>query len=275
MIASIIAAGASLAANAINNHRMMRNFYENRNYNTPASQMSRFRQAGLNPHLIYTQTNESAPPPNTNPADLSSLGNAATELSEYQNIKKSKAEVSNLEKTNEQIDAQIVSTYLDNELKQKEINWYDVKTSADVNLVQEQANVAKKTIEQMDKNIENIVANTAKLKRETKKIDFDQFIETFNAILANKQFQLDCDKLGLEKEKFEESIRQFNENNWQKDLLYQFFNGLSENGIRDFAKQFGVTIKSYLFGAQDSTNNGASTNRSNWYKNVKKWRNSH
>lgn len=63
MIASLIAAGASLAANAINNRRILRNFYENRHYNTPAAQMGRFRAAGLNPNLIYTQTNESDSPP--------------------------------------------------------------------------------------------------------------------------------------------------------------------------------------------------------------------
>ena len=167
MIASLIAAGASLAANAINNKRIMRNFYENRHYNTPAAQMGRFRAAGLNPHLIYSQTNESDSPPTTSAADLSALGNIPSELSQYQDIKKSKAEVNNLEKANQQIDKQIEQIVLDNILRQKEIDWFDIKNTADLDLIKAQAAKTKKDIEALDKTIENIIANTAKVTRET------------------------------------------------------------------------------------------------------------
>lgn len=247
MIASLIAAGASLAANAINNKRIMRNFYENRHYNTPAAQMGRFRAAGLNPNLIYSQTNESDSPPTTSAADLSALGNIPSELSQYQDIKKSKAEVNNLEKANQQIDKQIEQIVLDNILRQKEIDWFDIKNTADLDLIKAQAAKTKKDIEALDKTIENIIANTAKVTRETQKIDFDQFIETFNAILANKQFQLDVQRFNLNKDQFEEMKRQFNESNWQKDFLYEFFCSLTESGdAKDLPRALGTTVKKWF-----------------------------
>ena len=247
MIASLIAAGASLAANVINNQRIMRNFYENRHYNTPAAQMGRFRAAGLNPNLIYSQTNESDSPPTTSAADLSALGNIPSELSQYQDIKKSKAEVNNLEKANQQIDKQIEQIVLDNILRQKEIDWFDIKNTADLDLIKAQAAKTKKDIEALDKTIENIIANTAKVTRETQKIDFDQFIETFNAILANKQFQLDVQRFNLNKDQFEEMKRQFNESNWQKDFLYEFFGSLTESGdAKDLPRALGTTVKKWF-----------------------------
>ena len=281
MIASLIAAGASLAANAINNNRIMRNYYENRHYNTPASQMGRFRAAGLNPHLIYTQTNESAPPPSTQAADLSALGNIPSELESYQNINKSKAEVSNLEKTNQQLDRQIEQIVLDNILRQKEIDWFDIKNTSDLDLVKSQAAKTKKDIEALDKTIENIIANTAKVTRETKKIDFNQFIETFNSILSNKQFQLDVQRFNLSKEQFEEMKRQFNESNWQKDFLYQFFGSLTDSGNpTDLPKALGTTVKKWF---SDNISDTVTIPEKwknvkgyeNWIKNHRNWQKSH
>lgn len=278
MIASLIAAGASLAANAINNKRIMRNFYENRHYNTPAAQMGRFRAAGLNPHLIYSQTNESDSPPTTSAADLSALGNIPSELSQYQDIKKSKAEVNNLEKANQQIDKQIEQIVLDNILRQKEIDWFDIKNTADLDLIKAQAAKTKKDIEALDKTIENIIANTAKVTRETQKIDFDQFIETFNAILANKQFQLDVQRFNLNKDQFEEMKRQFNESNWQKDFLYEFFGSLTESGdARDLPRALGTTVKKWF---SDNISDTVTIPEKwknvkgyeNWIKNRRNWR---
>ena len=278
MIASLIAAGASLAANAINNKRIMRNFYENRHYNTPAAQMGRFRAAGLNPHLIYSQTNESDSPPTTSAADLSALGNIPSELSQYQDIKKSKAEVNNLEKANQQIDKQIEQIVLDNILRQKEIDWFDIKNTADLDLIKAQAAKTKKDIEALDKTIENIIANTAKVTRETQKIDFDQFIETFNAILANKQFQLDVHRFNLNEDQFEEMKRQFNESNWQKDFLYEFFGSLTESGdARDLPRALGTTVKKWF---SDNISDTVTIPEKwknvkgyeNWIKNRRNWR---
>ena len=278
MIASLIAAGASLAANAINNKRIMRNFYENRHYNTPAAQMGRFRAAGLNPHLIYSQTNESDSPPTTSAADLSALGNIPSELSQYQDIKKSKAEVNNLEKANQQIDKQIEQIVLDNILRQKEIDWFDIKNTADLDLIKAQAAKTKKDIEALDKTIENIIANTAKVTRETQKIDFDQFIETFNSILANKQFQLDVQRFNLNEDQFEEMKRQFNESNWQKDFLYEFFGSLTESGdARDLPRALGTTVKKWF---SDNISDTVTIPEKwknvkgyeNWIKNRRNWR---
>jgi hypothetical protein len=82
-IAATIAAGATIAASGANAYaqgktnrktRQQNQYFFDRNrenaladwntmtaYNTPAAQMQRFKEAGLNPHLIYGQGTEAAP----------------------------------------------------------------------------------------------------------------------------------------------------------------------------------------------------------------------
>lgn len=277
--ASVIAAGASLAANAITNSQN-RNLWQQANrYNTPSAQMSRFRQAGLNPHLIYTQTNEAAPTPTMQAPDLSSLSGMASELKEYQDIKESKGRIKNLDKTNEMLDEQIIGITLDNILKQKDINVRDVKNKEEINLIQQQAANLKKSLDLIQEQINKTIADTNLTNKQAENIDFENFISYMDIILKNKQIQLEIEKIGIEREKLQEMIRQFNESNWQKDLLYQFFEGLSGSGVRDLAKKLGVSLKSFI--GEEITNDSVPAKwrgvqgYSKWKKNVEKWKNSH
>ena len=103
---------ASRRANKIN----QKSYEDVRRYNSPQSQMSRFRSAGLNPHLIYTQTNEAEQRPEWKAPqyDLSAIANVPNELSTYQNMSESKARVSNLKKQNELLNSQIINQNIEN-----------------------------------------------------------------------------------------------------------------------------------------------------------------
>lgn len=182
---------ASRKANKVN----QKQYEEVRNYNTPRSQMSRFRAAGLNPNLIYTQTNEAEQRPEWKPPqfDFSSLGSSvATELGSYQNIKESKARVDNLFKQNKVLDEQILGLTIENRFKQ--------------DLTKKQIDLLDKQMAQIDKAIENV--------------DFEQDFKNRSlnneSIKAIWSFALQYATLGLqkisflEKDKFEEFKRQFN-----------------------------------------------------------------
>jgi hypothetical protein len=99
-VGSLISAGAGIFSNIFNNQAIQRNnklqmdmYKHNLMYNSPKEQMKRFREAGLNPHLIYQQGNSgnagSAPQTQPGSVDLTSIAN-------------------------------VINTYLD--LKQKDIN---------------------------------------------------------------------------------------------------------------------------------------------------------
>lgn len=57
---SILNTGAQIFTNAQNRRNALKDQQALNAYNTPAQQMQRFKEAGLNPNLIYKQTNEGA-----------------------------------------------------------------------------------------------------------------------------------------------------------------------------------------------------------------------
>lgn len=82
---ALISAGASIINNGLNsyavnkaNEQNMRNWREMQEYNTPANQVKRMKEAGLNPALMYQQgsTGNATPPPNTekNNYDITQIG---------------------------------------------------------------------------------------------------------------------------------------------------------------------------------------------------------
>lgn len=238
MIGSLIAAGASLLGTHLVNRQNMRNYYEMRQYNTPAAQMQRFRNAGLNPHLIYTQTNETSPAPEMKIPDFSSLGNMTSELSEFQNIKESKARVNNLDKVNQQLDEQIKTQVLENVMRQKNIDWQDLFNSANYETVKQNIENAKKQFDLLDEQIKKVT-------REIERLDMNDFVDLMNVVFKSKELDNAARSLGIEEAKLKEMIREFNINNKYKVLLNDFLNGLLGDGS-DTANAVGATIRQWL-----------------------------
>ena len=239
MIGSLIAAGASLLGTHLVNRQNMRNYYETRQYNTPAAQMQRFKQAGLNPHLVYTQTNEANPAPEMKVPDFSSFGNMTSELSEFQNIRESKARVSNLEKTNLQLDEQIKTQVLENIMRQKNLDWQDLFNSANYNLVVQNLENAKKQFSLLDEQINKVA-------RETNRLDMNDFTDIMNVIFKSKELENAAHSLNIEESKLNEMIREFNVNNRYKVILYDFLNGLLGQESGQAAKAFGSVVRKFI-----------------------------
>lgn len=230
---SILAGAGSAIANGVStaaaNRRNMQNFRENRMYNSPASQMSRFRQAGLNPHLIYTQQNVSDAPPEMRFAqfDFSSLSNGASELDTYQNINKSRAEVDNLKKQNDLLEKQIAFQILENK-------YYPSVTETNRRNIAMQTQKTFKEIQSLDYTIKNI------LPLEKKKFNLQSWSEQQRWILENKKFANDVKRLGLSEKQYEEMVRQFNISHPLRTAIYDMLTGYLQNTTpNDALKKLG------------------------------------
>lgn len=246
MIGSLIAAGASLLGTHLINRQNMKNYYEMRNYNTPAMQMQRFRNAGLNPHLIYTQTNETTPAPEMKIPDFSSLGNMTSELSEFQNIKESKARVNNLNKVNQQLDEQIKTQVLENIMRQKNIDWQDLFNEANYETVRQNLINSKKQFELLDSQIKKVL-------RETSRLDMNDFTDIMNVIFKSKELENAARSLNIEQAKLNEMIREFNINNRYKVVLWNFVKGLLGQNPEQASDAVGVAIRKWLLDFMNDT----------------------
>lgn len=106
-------------------------------YNSPAAQMERFKAAGLNPNLIYGQSNESGVVRSTdvkswNPQTPDVAGAATSTLDRYFNTQMKTAQINNLRAQNDNIlaqkrliDAQTLGVYKGIEDKESQIGLRD------------------------------------------------------------------------------------------------------------------------------------------------------
>lgn len=227
MLWSIASAALGAVANGISARRAnkinQRQYEEVRRYNTPTAQMSRFRAAGLNPHLIYSQTNEAEQRPEWRSPqfDFSALTNVPNELQSYQNIKESQSRVDNFKKQNELLDEQIKSLTIENRFKEE--------------ITLKQIAYLEKQIAQIDKAIENIDFEQAfknlQLNNESIRAIWDFALRYATLGLSKNQFE-------LEKAKFEEFKRQFGIQNRGSEFF--------DNLVKELAKGFGATGNNYI-----------------------------
>lgn len=99
--------------NRINREWQESMYDKNNAYNTPVMQMARFKEAGLNPHLIYGQGNAgnatmaSAPQQSVKHNEPLPMPAFADALSLYVGMKKQQTEIKNLETSSKVMDADI------------------------------------------------------------------------------------------------------------------------------------------------------------------------
>lgn len=110
--ASLFNTGSQVYQNAQNRKWALQDWNMQNAYNTPAQQMQRFKEAGLNPNLIYKQTNEAAPVRSTDYV-APQLGDFQGILSKSNQMKIQNQQLSNMELQNQAIQAQIDKTKAD------------------------------------------------------------------------------------------------------------------------------------------------------------------
>lgn len=224
---SLVTAALGSIANGIATHRAnkisQKQYEEVRRYNTPIAQMSRFRSAGLNPHLIYTQTNEAEQRPEWKAPqfDFSAVANVPNELNAYQNVKESKSRVSNLEKQSQLLSQQILGLTIENRFKE--------------NLSHKQLALLDKQIEQIDTAIQNIDFEQDFKNRQ---LNNDSIRAIWNFAIQYATLGLSKKQFDLEKDKFEEFKRQFG----IQHRVPEFFDKL----LKEIAKGSGYNGNNYV-----------------------------
>lgn len=126
-------------------------------YNTPSAQMARFKEAGLNPHLIYgkgTPGNSSSSPAYSKPSAEHTIKPLATVdwLGKYQDFRVKNAQVDNLKQMNENLKSDKINRDLQNL-----ITGYDAKLKPKKN--QYQAQQMELLNQQLEKNVKIAATN--------------------------------------------------------------------------------------------------------------------
>lgn len=249
---SLLAAAGNTIANSIATRRANRinqqQYEEVRRYNTPAAQMARFRAAGLNPHLIYTQTNEADPRPEWKPPqlDFSAISNSPSELSTYQNIKESKSRVDNLVKQNSLLDAQITQQVLLNTFQDLVNKNYQDLTDYQKHDYEVKWLQIQKSLDLINEQIREI-SNNISLNNRRFSLDNARFI--FDKLQQDRQFNLALKQFGLDSSKFNEFVRQFNTSHQLQSYVMEFMKGFTGyDNPEQAAKIFGTLVKQWING---------------------------
>ena len=158
-------------------------------YNLPTNQMQRLRDAGINPHLAYSQ----GQPMNTSnaPATPSGVGSLPQGIAPQMNIGEifnalmTKAQIKQMEaqteKTlaeKEEVEARTEGIGKDNQVKDIELTHKEREILANIGVTEGQIDIIKSNLEtakinddKLRKEIENIEANTAKTKQEKENLE--------------------------------------------------------------------------------------------------------
>ncbi|MEQ2961425.1 hypothetical protein AAAZ63_05980 [Bacteroides xylanisolvens] len=176
-------------------------------YNTPAAQMARYKQAGLNPDLMYGQQNLSAASPEMtagepgSPMDYSPVANGPTigeAASIAANARLTNAQAKLAESQADKVDAETIGQTINNDwlpklLKgQVEINEADVKQKlADAGLKGKQIEVAVEQIKVMQQSVKESQAKIKDLQSQMEN-------RTFQQVQAMLEYNLKKDKQSYE-----------------------------------------------------------------------------
>lgn len=99
--------GSQARQNKLNRQWQEKMWNMNNEYNKPINQMARYKEAGLNPHLIYGQGNSGNSAMPSAPKTEAPQYNFADTAMTYVALRKQQTEVDNMEKTREVMDSQI------------------------------------------------------------------------------------------------------------------------------------------------------------------------
>lgn len=177
---SILNTGAQIFTNSQNRKNALADWERQNAYNSPAQQMQRFKEAGLNPNLIYKQTNEAAPvrstdyvAPQIQEGALEILGKSNNIQVQELNMESMKLRNQNQELQNELLKAQLP------DLKQKPSIQNTVSQASYDNLV-EGTNLKRQERSQRD------TINPLEAKKQQKQNDI--LDQQFIALSQNNQF---------------------------------------------------------------------------------------
>ena len=190
-------------------------------YNSPASQMARYKAAGLNPDLIYGQPNLSAASPEMTsgdgslPTDVSNLANKRTIgdiVSQAASTRLTNAQAKLAESQANKTDAETEGQGYQNDILKSDAAFRDALNSGTVDLnnmslkvsekgmqlTDEQIGKLRKECDQIDQNIEQSRAAVDEIRQKISNLKTDQAISRLRYILDVKLGEATIKKLASE-----------------------------------------------------------------------------
>jgi hypothetical protein len=176
---SLFNTSSTLLSNAQNRKYALQDWNRQNAYNTPAQQMQRFKEAGLNPNLIYKQTNEAGP--------VRSTDFVAPKLDDFQGVLSKSAQI-------KMVDQQTRNAELQNTAIQAQID----KTRADTLYVASNTKFKDLDVERLRGMMPGLVEGVQLRNEATKQEIANKVADTNNKIAQLPILEKQKDKLGYE-----------------------------------------------------------------------------
>lgn len=231
----IIAARANKKAADSTNNLQREMYYDQQQYNTPSEQMARYRMAGLNPHLIYTQSNANS---QAIPAAVTPNYDAAAQgaMSAFQGFQGSLNQGIEADLLRSQNENQIINNrmaLIDEKIKNIDLNWYEIEKKTNNEFLRQQIRQCKVAIRRSQYEIKRILPQQYKnLVSQQQYTDEQKSNILWSQLFSDKQFQLECQKLGLQREQMENS-------QWVQQIAKGFMQSLGISSFKDLGKFLG------------------------------------
>jgi len=233
-------------ANLKNRQWALQDWNRQNAYNSPLQQMQRYKEAGLNPNLIYKQTNEAAP--------VRSTDYVAPQLPDFQGvlakssqIKLQNQQLANAELTNKAIEAQINKTnadtlYVASNTKFKDLDVERLRGMMPglVEGVQLRNLATKQEIANKVADTNNKIAQLPILEKQKDKLGYeiDRLMRTNAFIELNSNQQLAVQRamvksinIATDLNRKKITTEDFNQQRIYKDILTPIKRDLDENGV--------------------------------------------
>ncbi|AXH75117.1 MAG: DNA pilot protein [Microviridae sp.] len=202
----------SLFTNKKNRQNALDDWNRQNEYNSPAAQMQRYKEAGLSPNLIYGQTNTAPPVRSTDMVAPQMDTKNVDFITRSQNINQQKLATDNLAKQAELIDANIALTKANETKANSETNWKNVNTERlRDNIMPYDFDYYSTRSRQNAQNLNNSVVQNEVLSRTVSKIKADTQLtaERKAAVIQTVKNYIATEKLLGEKFKTEEQQNKF------------------------------------------------------------------
>lgn len=195
VLGNLIGGGIDLINGFINRHYQKKMMEEQREYNSPANQLKRYMDAGMNPNLAMQKIDGG----NMAPADAASLPNVMPEgLGQYMqdagskmleaqmvqsNIKKNEADV----RVQDQVAA---GKKIENEVLAKELGGWDEYRKSELDKMNAEADNAKQAKIESEKRVKQIEQEIDNLKEQKELIIAQQGAVAYDNMLKQKEAEL-------------------------------------------------------------------------------------
>lgn len=179
----------------------------NNEYNTPSRQMSRYREAGLNPNLLYGQPQAVSQVPQGSSASSGVVGQYTP--FDSLGIARAQAEISNINANTRKIEAEADSQYTYNKYQEQLLSNEVASGSVSIHYTEALTSLTEEQQQKTFQETQHIIANVDKIYKEIDKLDSEisklssdkelveseTFLNRIKAVYSGRQYEAEISNL--------------------------------------------------------------------------------